>query len=376
MRILLLTTELGVHTGGIARYAEALANAASHDLGADVTLLRPTGSGRRAAGIGSVREVAFQGGAIDKRRPWELRPALAALRSEVAARPYDIVHALDLPSTLVVAAGRRSLAASNEVLSTAHGTDVVFLARKVPGPVRRWLYRGISSAVTNSEFTAGLLRQAVPTLARGQVRVTPLGVDPSFLVEDGERPAPNGPLRVLSVGRLDPRKGLDLAIRAVAAADRACPMTLDIVGAVAGDGYARHLASIADEVGARTTLHTDVSDQVLRQMYLRSDIFCLPGARHGRTVEGFGLAYLEAAAAGLPTMATSIDAVPEVVIDGITGLLSAPGSVAGLTRGLLTLAEDPGLRRELGANARQRAETFTWGRCAASTYGSSWVARS
>jgi glycosyltransferase involved in cell wall biosynthesis len=73
--------------------------------------------------------------------------------------------------------------------------------------------------------------------------------------------------------------------------------------------------------------------------------------------EGFGLAALEAIAAGCPVVATPMGSLPEMVVDGVTGILVAPGAVEQLAAALVRLADDPELRRTLGANASERART-------------------
>lgn len=71
--------------------------------------------------------------------------------------------------------------------------------------------------------------------------------------------------------------------------------------------------------------------------------------------EGFGLAALEAMAAGRPVVATAIDSLPEIVVDGETGFLVTPGSAESLAEAFVKLARDDGLRRDLGAGAWERA---------------------
>ena len=73
---------------------------------------------------------------------------------------------------------------------------------------------------------------------------------------------------------------------------------------------------------------------------------------------------LKAAASGLPCIATRVDAIPEVVVNGVTGLLFGDGDVAGISDGIASLIRDTALRARLSAASREHAEKFTWDRCA------------
>ncbi|MBU3654991.1 MAG: glycosyltransferase family 4 protein [Alphaproteobacteria bacterium] len=86
------------------------------------------------------------------------------------------------------------------------------------------------------------------------------------------------------------------------------------------------------------------------QYMAAADIFCLPSYR-----EGFGQSLLEAAAAGLPSVASQIYGISDAVVDGTTGLLVPARDVEGLTHALTRLIDDPALRHQLGQAARQRA---------------------
>src|SRR6202035_3316732 len=85
-------------------------------------------------------------------------------------------------------------------------------------------------------------------------------------------------------------------------------------------------------------------------------------------VEGFGLVYLEAAAGGLPSVATAIGGVADAVLADETGLLVQP-SIEGIARAIATLAEDTDTRSVLAAGASAHARALSWERCAAATYG-------
>lgn len=81
-----------------------------------------------------------------------------------------------------------------------------------------------------------------------------------------------------------------------------------------------------------------------------ADVFCLPSYR-----EGFGMVVIEAAAAGIPAVASRIYGVTDAVEDGVTGLLHQPGDAAGIAREMALIAGDASRRIEMGRAARERA---------------------
>jgi glycosyltransferase involved in cell wall biosynthesis len=92
------------------------------------------------------------------------------------------------------------------------------------------------------------------------------------------------------------------------------------------------------------------NDPRLMDLYRSSDVFVLPSL-----AETFGIAAIEASATGLPVIASSSGGLPEIVRNGETGLIVAPGDVRGLAEALQRLEADPELRRRLGVAARARA---------------------
>jgi glycosyltransferase involved in cell wall biosynthesis len=87
------------------------------------------------------------------------------------------------------------------------------------------------------------------------------------------------------------------------------------------------------------------------ELWREADLFVMP-TRH----EAFGVVFQEAAAAGLPVVATNINAVPEIVVNGHTGLLIDPGDRAALVQALRTLVASPQLRRRMGTAAVARIQ--------------------
>jgi len=154
----------------------------------------------------------------------------------------------------------------------------------------------------------------------------------------------------LCVARFAPQKAHDVLLSAFARAREVRP---DLALLLAGDdpfGDGRRRA----EAHAETL---DLGSSV-RFLGIRRDVpalFALSDAFVMASLwEGLGLVFLEAMAAGLPVLATRVSAVPEVVVEGETGLLCAPGDPEDLARGLLALAADPALRARLGEAGHRR----------------------
>jgi glycosyltransferase involved in cell wall biosynthesis len=152
---------------------------------------------------------------------------------------------------------------------------------------------------------------------------------------------------VLSVARLAPEKGLDVLVRAVAAAED--PRLLLVV---AGDGGERErLAALADELGVRLVLTGDVDWERIVELYAAADVFALLSER-----EPWAVVVNEAAACGLPLVLTDrVGAAHDLLSDGENGRLVAAGDVDAAAGALRELAGDPGLRARWGASSRELA---------------------
>jgi glycosyltransferase involved in cell wall biosynthesis len=171
---------------------------------------------------------------------------------------------------------------------------------------------------------------------------------------DRGEPAPgssDGTVRLVSVGAIVKRKGFDLLIAALGRLQD-LPWHLTIAGDRGRDldAVARLDADIARHgLGNRVELLGAITPDHVAELYRRSDIFVL--ASH---FEGYGMAYAEAMAHGLPVIGTTGGAIPETV-PSAAGLLVPPDDVAALTLALHRLIEHAGLRQRLAAGAREAA---------------------
>lgn len=164
------------------------------------------------------------------------------------------------------------------------------------------------------------------------------------------------PPRLLYVGRLSREKGVDVAIAALPAVlERAPGARLRI----AGEGpSSRDLRDLVEEYGlaGRVEFLGAVARDAVRDLMADSSIVVVPSRS-----EGFSLVALEAAQAGRPVVAARVGGIPEVVVDGETGLLVPPEEPAALAAAILELIGDPARAEILAANARRRAdEAFRW----------------
>jgi glycosyltransferase involved in cell wall biosynthesis len=173
-------------------------------------------------------------------------------------------------------------------------------------------------------------------------------------------PAPgsdDGIVRLLAVGAIVPRKGFDILIAALATLAE-LPWQLTIAGDRTRDPQtaARLAADIArHDLGDRIAVPGAVPPAQLAQLYAGADVFVLASR-----FEGYGMAYSEAIAHGLPVVGTTAGAIPETVPAG-AGVLVAPDDAAALAGALRRLIENLGARRRLATAARAAAAQLpTW----------------
>ena len=228
----------------------------------------------------------------------------------------------------------------------------------------RWERTNVHRAervIVPSRYSAGVAHE-VYAIARERIAVVPEPID---LAEwrrrfAGAPPRGAGPPTVLSVARMYPRKRLDDLLRAAVDLRSRIPnVTVRIVGDGPESSRLRTLTGSLGLTGTVTFLG-EISRSALAVEYAGAHCFCLPTVQ-----EGFGLVFAEAMAAGLPIVACRAAAVPEVVMDGRTGLLVSPRDPEDLAKAMETLLTNAALRAELGAAGLRRVEELDLDRVAA-----------
>jgi len=185
--------------------------------------------------------------------------------------------------------------------------------------------------------------------------LVPLGLDiPAAGAKLARQPQAN--VMILFVGRLEARKGIDTLLEALPEVLRAFPSaSVHIAGRDCGAApglsweqlWQSRMRGQAQQGQVR--FHGEVSNEVRDQLYEACDIFVAPSR-----YESFGLIYLEAMARGKPVIACRVGGVPEVVVDGETGILVPPGDPAALAAAILRLLRDPEQRERLGRAGHER----------------------
>jgi glycosyltransferase involved in cell wall biosynthesis len=148
------------------------------------------------------------------------------------------------------------------------------------------------------------------------------------------------PLTIAYIGRFDPIKGVDDFARAIAQTPRAAPIHFRFHGPVRNTAELAVLESLKKIVGpnAWVTFGGELDAEGVRRALAGIDVMCCPS----RVVEGGPTIALEAMAAGVPVVGTNVPGISEIVTDGVTGRLVAPGDPRALAAVFAELAADPG----------------------------------
>jgi glycosyltransferase involved in cell wall biosynthesis len=209
-----------------------------------------------------------------------------------------------------------------------------------------------SFVVTVSEFNRRLLERAHPLQSHGKVFVVRTGVDPSAF-HARPRPARRRRLRAVCVASLEPYKGVIYLVEACVLM-RAASRDFECV--LVGDGPDREaIERRVTDCGLEDIVRLEGAQPQHRvsELVATADIFVLPSVvMPSGKMEGLPVAIMEAMAVGTPVVASAISGIPELVVDGVTGLLVPERDPRALARALVRLADDPGLRRRLADAAR------------------------
>jgi phosphatidylinositol alpha-1,6-mannosyltransferase len=228
------------------------------------------------------------------------------------------------------------------------------------------IFGAASVIIANSRNTQALLQDIGVDLAK--VHIIHPGVD-FQLFHNGQQSAQmirekydlGDAAVVLSVGRLQRRKGHDMVIRALPLVKSKFPrVTYLIVGA--GEEFAT-LQALVGKIGVTDSVIFAgcVTNEELPGYYAACDVFIMPNREIDGDIEGFGMVYLEANAAGKPVIGGKSGGTGDAILDGITGVRVDGNSIDQIANAIISLLSNPEKSKAMGKNGRQWAsQEFTW----------------
>jgi len=274
---------------------------------------------------------------------WQLAQSLVAHRHLARfARRHDVLHAYSQNAVLLSASllARFPTVVSTDTTNLVNGYQLPY---RDPGPLtpatvrltavfERRVYAAATLVVAQSGWTAGQLDSyGVPP---ERVRIIPFGIT----VPTVDRRRGAGLPRITFVGTTMGRKGGWQLLRVFGEVLRgACRLTL-----VTRD-------SVPPEPGVEVVSDLSPGDSRLHRLLEETEVFVLP-----TEIDKAPYSILEAMAAAVPVVATRVGAIPEMVLEGVTGLLVDPGDDRALAHAITWLLNDPAARRDMGAAGRRR----------------------
>jgi glycosyltransferase involved in cell wall biosynthesis len=281
----------------------------------------------------------------------------------------DVVHVhWPMPHALFGAAARWGSGGRSAVVCSYYSVELNWVEQRLKPlrPFLTWTARMADAVTAISTST----QAAVQRLTDKPVSVVAYG---AAFDDDGMQPAMpamsgGGPLKILFVGRLVERKGVEVLVRALAESTTVAGAELTVIGA--GDRRdvierTARLHGVADRVSFKGS----VSRDELVKCYQSHDLFVLPAVVDSKgDTEGLGVVLLEALRFERPVIASNAGGIPDIIEHGRSGLLVPPGSSVALASAIEELAADPDRARQLAAQGRRISrERFGWAKILADT---------
>jgi phosphatidyl-myo-inositol dimannoside synthase len=258
------------------------------------------------------------------------------------------------------------------LILTFHGSEILkFYHNPLIRPLARRLIGNATKISTLTSYTRELLLSHFPAAEEKLIK-TPGALRSGYAATDRAAETQSERIVILTVGRIHPRKGQLITLQALLALPPKIRSRIEyrIAGASSRPKYEARLRAVAATADFPVVFLGDSSDEALSGFYDDADIFAMTSVEHGKSVEGFGLVYLEASAHGLPIVAHAVGGVPEAVVANETGLLAPPHDRPALIAAFAKLISSKSMRRRLGEKGREWARRATWGDSAQILFGS------
>ncbi len=341
MKVCFISEAESIHT---QRWTSSLAQA-----GCDIHLI--------SSSVEEIPDVSVHRMPIYSPMPWQQIINNLRIRKLIKELEPDVTHLFGLFALSSLGAMFLIRGLKNSVASV-WGSDVVTVNNGETCKqrlIKKYLLNRVDRILANSEYLASETVKYLNSLR--EIDVVPWGVDiAKFLFVDREKEK-----RLIHVGfakRLHLLSGPDILLKAFQYARDRC--SRKIMLKIAGDGpMEAQLKQDAVQMGLADSIEWAgwLGDpEAVRKFYGSIDVFVMPSRR-----ESLGVSAIEAAASGLPVVASRFGGIPEIVVHGETGLLIDPEDIEGFGKAIVSLVENENLRREMGIKGRKRVEErFDW----------------
>ncbi len=277
---------------------------------------------------------------------------VSRLRSIFKSYGFDLIHIqCPLEPTLPLAALMAVMKMDVPVVGTFHMSARISPAYEIFGKLLQRYARRLDLRIAVSESARRFAMRYFP----GDYHVIPNGVDTSrFKPKENANGSPRT-TRFLWVGRFDMRKQVPLLIEAFKRAHALrSGSVLVLVGSGITKPYSQFKAGALKDRAIHFTGSVPIRD--LPGYYQQSDIFCsIPSGS-----ESFGIVLLEAMSSGLPVICSEIDGYREIVENGFEGILVPPKDVEKIASAMVSLIDNPDLRKKMGERGRAKALRYDW----------------
>ncbi|MFH1182137.1 MAG: glycosyltransferase [Candidatus Woesearchaeota archaeon] len=273
---------------------------------------------------------------------------------------FPLIHAhWILPQGLVAVMAKKLFHA--KVLVTVHAGDVFPLKSGLLRLLSAWTLRNADAVTVNSIATGDAVRR----VADVPMRIIPMGVDLKLFSSRGssikKKYGIDGKM-ILFVGRLAEKKGVSYLISAMVSIKKSCP---DCKLLIVGEGPEKPLLEKQIEGHAlndSVIFAGSMAKEKLPAFYHSADVFVLPSiiAKSGDT-EGLGVVLLEAIASGVPVVASNVGGIPDIIINGKTGLLVKQKNPGAISDAVISLLRQENKGRALSKAALEHVrKNYSW----------------
>jgi glycosyltransferase involved in cell wall biosynthesis len=358
-RIVIVTHEFAPFRGGVAIYSEELA-AALHRAGQTLEVWAPDYGARGAREELAVPVVRLRaGGSLGFWDMVQFARQLAARRSQL--EPATVLLAsvgAHMAFMILVPLGRVKC---RRILSLLHGSEVLRFERN---PFWRFWARRffphVECVLTVSRFSESLIERSFLSSLTQQIVMAPCACSTAAMRSGPLSKPSDDKIRVLTLARVHPRKGqLDTAQALALLPPELRSRIIYTIGGKGDVEYLRRVEQTCHNAGVAFDYLGEITD-TLACTYQQCDIFAMTSRTLLKSVEGFGITYLEAGFHGKPVVGYRSGGAAEAVVDGETGLLVEEGDVASLAKAFQQLVTDPALRQRLGEGGRRHTARFSW----------------